>query len=77
MGPRESYRGYIVEADPIRRGKRWAARVVFEMREHGAAHFQQVSDDPFVLYETKELAAEKSLQFGKAILDTRPAHEPS
>ena len=77
MGPRESYRGYIVEANPMRRGKRWAARVVFEMREHGAAHFQQVSDDPFVLYETKELAAQRSLEFGKAILDTRPSHEPS
>ena len=77
MRLREPYRGYIVEADPVRRGRRWAARVVFEMREHGAAHFQEVPDDPFVLYETKELAGQKSLQFGKAILDTRPAHEPS
>ena len=41
----KSYRGYIVEADPVRRGRRWAARVVFETREHGAAHFQEVPDD--------------------------------
>jgi len=77
MRLREAYRGYIVEAAPVRRGGRWAARVVFEMSEHGALHFQEVPDDPFVLYETEELAGRKSLEFGKAILDTRPAHEPS
>jgi hypothetical protein len=64
-------------ADPVRRGGRWAARAVFEMREHGAVHFQQVADDPFVLYETRDLAERRSLEFGKALLDTRPAHEPS
>jgi hypothetical protein len=77
MRLREPYRGYIVEADPMRRRGRWAARVVFEMREHGGSHFQEVPDDPFVLYDTKELAGRRSIQFGKAILDTRPAHEPS
>jgi hypothetical protein len=39
-------------------------------------HFQEAPDDPFVLHDTKELAGQRSLQFGKAI-DTRPAHEPS
>jgi hypothetical protein len=75
MRLREPYRGYIVEADPVRRGGRWAARVVFEMQEHGGLHFQEVHDDPFVLYETKEQAAQRSLQLGKTILDTRPPHD--
>ena len=35
MGTKERYRGYVVEADPVRRRGRWAARAVFEIHEHG------------------------------------------
>ena len=49
----ESYGGYIVEADPVRRGRRWAARVVFETREHGAA--PQSAADEKLLEELRAL----------------------
>jgi hypothetical protein len=76
MGTKERYRGYVVEADPVRRHGRWAARAVFEIHEHGGVNFQEVCGDPFETYETREQASRASLAMGKAILDTRPPHEP-
>jgi len=77
MGTKEHYRGFIVAGDPVRRRGRWAARAVFEIHEHGAIHFQEVCGDPFDTHETREQADRASLVMGKAILDTRPAHEPA
>ena len=64
-----------MRADPVRRGRRWAARVVFEIHEHGAVSYQEVPGDPFQTYETRELADRASMTMGKAILDTRPPHQ--
>ena len=76
MGTKERYRGYVVEADPVRRRGRWAARAVFEIHEHGGVNFQEVRGDPFETYETREQASQASMRMGKAILDTRPPHGP-
>ena len=76
MGTKESYRGFVVEADPVRRGARWAPRAVFEIHEHGAVSFQEVRGNPFETYDTREQADRASLAMGKAILDTRPPHGP-
>jgi hypothetical protein len=77
MGTKERYRGYVVEADPVRRRGRWAARAVFEIHEHGGVNFQEVPGDPFETYETREQASQASMTLGKAILDTRPPHQPA
>ena len=76
MGTKERYRGYVVEGAPVRRRGGWATRAVLEIHEHGAVHFQEVCGDPFQTHETREQADRASVAMGKAILDTRPPHEP-
>jgi hypothetical protein len=74
FGGRESTggaQGFVVEADPVPRGSRWAARAVIEVRGHVGVNYQEVGDDPFVTYATREEAARASLAFGKAIVDSQ------
>jgi hypothetical protein len=73
MALRESYKGYVLQADPVRRGNRWAAGVVIELHEGDSVHYQPVSADPSVTYESKEQAERASVQFGKELLDSRLA----
>jgi hypothetical protein len=71
---RESYQGYVLQADPYRRDGRWVPQVIIELHEEdGSVHSQVVSADPFVTYPTREEAERVSLQFGKTILDSRPS----
>ena len=72
MSPREPYKGYVIQADPVRRGRRWAARVVIELHEDSSVHYQEVPDDPYVTYEDRAEAERASLRLGRAILDSRP-----
>ena len=72
MGVRQPYKGYVLEADPARRCGGIIARVVIELHTHGAVHFQEVFDDPFVRYGTWGEAEQASLQFGKTLIDSRP-----
>ena len=71
MGKREAYKGYIIQSDPIARGRRWSTRVVIELHQLGSVHYQEVADDPFRTYGTKEEADRASMAFGKALLDSR------
>ncbi len=76
MAPRQPYKGYVLRADPVRgKGARWAARVVIELHHGCSVHYQPVSADPLVTYPTKAEAERASLQFGKALLDSRPSRE--
>ncbi len=76
MAPRQSYRGYVLRADPVRaKGGRWVARVVIELHHGWSVHYQPVSADPFTTYSTKAEAERASLEFGKALLDSRPPRE--
>jgi len=70
-GPREPYKGYILEAAPRKRGDRWTAAVIIERHDDDAAHFQEVGDDPSKTYLSRPDAERASLQFGKAMLDSR------
>ena len=72
MRLRESYKGYVLEAAPVRRFGGITARVVIELNAHGGRHFQEVSGDPQVQYGTWGEAEEASLQFGKTLIDSRP-----
>ena len=65
------YKGYVLRAEPYRRGGQWVAKVIIERHDHGSVHFQPVADSPDKLYPTREEAEEASIQFGKAILDSR------
>jgi hypothetical protein len=76
MRKKQSYRGYVIDPDPVRRRDGWSARAVFEIHERHSVNFQEVFGDPFVTYPTRKEAEEASLQMGKAVLDTRPEHEP-
>jgi hypothetical protein len=67
----QAYKGYIIQSDPIPRGGRWSARVVIELHQLGSVHYQEVADDPFRTYETREEADRASMAFGKALLDSR------
>lgn len=75
MATREPYKGYVLQADPVRRaGGEWVARVLIE-RHHGrSVHYQPVSADPGTTYATREEAERASIQFGRALLDSRPSH---
>jgi hypothetical protein len=73
MGLREPYQGYVLQAEPVRQGKRWAAGVVIELHEEGSIHYQPVAADPGVIYESKEEAERASIHFGKQLLDSRLA----
>jgi hypothetical protein len=73
MALREAYKGYVLQADPARRGRRWAARIVIELHERAAVHYQPVSADPAVTYGTREEAERASIQFGRELLDSRPS----
>ena len=72
QGRRESYKGYVLDAEPRKRGGDWIARVVIEIHEGHAVHFQSVSDDPSKKYRTREEAERASLQLGRGIIDSRP-----
>jgi hypothetical protein len=72
MTLREPYKGYVLQADPARRARRWTARVIIELRKDHSVSYQSVSADPFVTYATREEAERASLQFGKALLDSWP-----
>ena len=71
MSKREAYKGYIIQSDPIPFGARGTVRVVIELHQFGSVHYQEVADDPFRAYETREEADRASMAFGKALLDTR------
>ena len=74
MAVREPYKGYVLQADPVRRaGGRWVARVVIERHHGDSVHYQQVSAEPEKTYPTKEEAERASVVFGKALLDSRPS----
>ena len=72
MALREPYKGYVLHADPVRRGGRWTARVLIELHHGRSVHYQPVSADPFTTYPTRKEAEQGSIQFGKALLDSRP-----
>jgi hypothetical protein len=71
MARRVPYSGYLLCAAPYKRNGKWVANVVIERHDHGSVHFQPVADSPDKLYPTREEAEEASIQFGKAILDSR------
>jgi hypothetical protein len=71
MAIREPYKGYVLQADPVRRGGRWAARIVIELHQGAAVHYQPVSADPSVTYATRQEAERASIQFGKELVDSR------
>jgi hypothetical protein len=71
MMKRQAYKGYIIQSDPIPCGGRWSARVVIELHQLGSVHYQEVADDPFRTYETRDEADRASMAFGKALLDSR------
>ena len=71
--PREAYRGFVVQADPVEREGRWAPRAIIETHEERGVSYQEVADDPFVTYETREEAEALSLAFGKAVIDSQLA----
>ncbi len=73
MALREPYHEYVLVANPLRHRGRWIARIIIELHEHGAVHFQRVCDDPFVTYPSREEAERASIEFGKTILDSRRA----
>jgi hypothetical protein len=73
MNLREPYKGYVLSADPARCRGAFTARVVIELHERGAVHYQEVSADPFVRYGTRKEAERASLEFGKALIDSRPS----
>ena len=72
MALREPYKGYVLHADPVRRGGRWTARVLIELHHGRSVHYQPVSADPCTTYPTRKEAEQGSIQFGKALLDSRP-----
>jgi hypothetical protein len=67
----EAYKGYIIQSDPIPFGARWTVRVVIELHQFDSVHYQEVADDPFRTYETREEANRASMAFGKVLLDSR------
>lgn len=69
----EPYKGYVLQADSFQRDGRWVPRVVIELHHDDSVHYQPVSADPFVTYRTKAEADRVALQFGKALLDSRPS----
>jgi hypothetical protein len=71
MAFREAYKGYVLQADPVRRGGRWVAGIIIELHQGTAVHYQPVSADPAVTYVTREEAERASIQFGKVLLDSR------
>jgi hypothetical protein len=71
MAFREAYKGYVLQADPVRRGGRWVAGIIIELHQGAAVHYQPVSADPAVTYVTREEAEQASIQFGKVLLDLR------
>ncbi|HEV8438502.1 MAG TPA: hypothetical protein VGT40_10440 [Methylomirabilota bacterium] len=73
MALREPYKGYVLQADPVRCADRWRARVTIELHEGASVHRQLVSDDPFKTYPTRHEAEQVSLSFGRALLDSRPS----
>lgn len=73
MALREPYKGYVLQADPVRRAGRWTARVLIELHHGRSVHYQPVSADPFTTYPTRKEAEWASIQFGKALLDSRPS----
>ena len=74
MALREPYRGYVLQADPVRHpGGRWAARVLIELHHGCSVHYQSVSAEPEKTYPTKEEAEHASIAFGKLLLDSRPS----
>lgn len=72
MPLREPYKGYVLRADPVKRaGGGWIARVLIE-RSHGrSVHYQPVSADPDKVYATHQEAERASIEFGKALVDSR------
>ena len=77
MSNREAYKGYIIQSDPKPCGSRWSARVVIELHQSGSVHYQEVADDPFRTYGTREEADRASLAFGKVLLDSRDPARPA
>jgi hypothetical protein len=71
MALREAYKGYVLQADPVRRSGRWLARIIIELHQGATVHYQPVSADPAVTYVTREEAERASIQFGKVLLDSR------
>ena len=74
---REAYKGYIIQSEPIPSGRRWSAGVVIELHRFGSVHYQEVADDPFRTYGTREEADRVSIAFGKALLDSRHSGDSS
>ena len=71
MARRVPHNGYLLCAAPYQRRGKWVAKVIIERHDHGSVHFQPVADSPDKLYPTREEAEEASIQFGKAVLDSR------
>jgi len=71
---REPYKGYVLQAYPVRRAGRWTARVLIELHQGRSVHYQPVPADPFTTYLTRKEAEQASIQFGKALLDSRPSN---
>ena len=74
MALREPYKGYVLQASPVRRAGRWTARVLIELHQGRSVHYPPVPADPFTTYLTRKEAEQASIQFGKALLDSRPSN---
>ena len=73
MTLREPYTGYVLQADPVRRAGRGTARVLIQLHHGRSVQYQPVPADPFTTYPTRKEAERASIQFGKALLDSRPS----
>ena len=74
MALREPYKGYVLQAYPVRRAGRWTARVLIELHQAARSTISRFSRSVYDLSDQEKEAEQASIQFGKALLDSRPSN---